>query len=103
MAALKYLAVHRYTVMFVQCLFGNRVALNLGLGGMRDITSAIISHEQTQSNRVCSFQTLDAVFPKDLFSDYLFRLSYVTSLILCRGRACFNLCHLGPAIAVIKE
>ena len=27
-------------------------------------------HEQTQSNRVCCFQTLDAVFPKDLLSDY---------------------------------
>ena len=24
-----------------------------------------------QSNRVCCFQTLDVVFPKDLFSDYI--------------------------------
>ena len=38
---------------------------------MKDVESAIISHEQTQSNRVCCFQTLDAVFPKDLYSDYL--------------------------------
>ena len=52
-------------------LFGNRVALNPGLGGVRDVTSAIISHEQTQSNRVCYLQTLDAVFPKDPLSDYL--------------------------------
>ena len=51
----------------VQHLFGNRVALNSGLGGVRDFASAIISHEQTQSNRVCCFQSLDAVFPKDLF------------------------------------
>ena len=36
-----------------------------------DVASAMISHEQTQSNRVCCFQTLDAVFPNDLFSDYL--------------------------------
>ena len=55
----------------VQHLFESRVALNTGLGGMRDVVSAIISHEQTQSNRVCCFQTLDAVLPKDLFSDYL--------------------------------
>ena len=44
--------------------------LNPGLGGVRDVLSAIISHEQTQYNRICRFQTLDAVFPKDLFSDY---------------------------------
>ena len=34
----------------VQDLFGNRVALNSGLGDMRDVASAITSHEQTQSN-----------------------------------------------------
>ena len=39
--------------------------------GVRDVTSANIFHGQTQSNRVCCFQTFDAVFPKDLFSDYL--------------------------------
>ena len=49
----------------------NRVALNPGLGGMRCVASAIIAHEQTRSNRVCCFQTLDLVFPKDLSSDYL--------------------------------
>ena len=32
----------------VQHLFESRVALNPGLGGMRDVASAIISHEQTQ-------------------------------------------------------
>ena len=41
-----------------------------------DVASAIVPHEQTQSNRVCCFQTLDVVqciskFPKDLFSDFL--------------------------------
>ena len=30
----------------------------------------------TDSNRVCCFQTLDAVFPKDLFSDYLLTYKY---------------------------
>ena len=34
------------------------------------MASVIISLEQTQSNRVCCFQTLEAVFPKDHFSDY---------------------------------
>ena len=45
-------------------LFESRVALNTGLGGVGDVASAIISHEQTQSNRVCCSQTLDAVFSK---------------------------------------
>ena len=82
MAALKCNPAHRYSVVIFTFsgllglqdsffLFGNRVALNPGLGGVRDVTSAIISHEQTQSNRVCYFQTLDAVFPKDPLSDYL--------------------------------
>ena len=53
----------------IQHLFGNRVVLNPGLGGMRDVAPAIISHEQTELNRVCCFQTLDVVFPKNLFSD----------------------------------
>ena len=38
---------------------------------MRDVAAAIISHERTHSNRFCSFQTLDAIFPQDLVSDYL--------------------------------
>ena len=41
------------------------------LGGVKDATSVIIPHEQTQSNRICCFQNLDAVFPKDLFPDVL--------------------------------
>ena len=45
---------------------------SMGLGGVRDVASAIISHEQTQSNRVSWFQTLNVVFPKDLFSNYLY-------------------------------
>ena len=40
-------------------LFENRVSRNQGLGVMLD---AIISHEQTKSNRVCCFKTFDAVF-----------------------------------------
>ena len=50
------------------------VFLNLGLGGVRDVASSSISHEQTQSNQASCFQTLDAVFPKDpqfrLFRDH---------------------------------
>ena len=54
-------------------LFGNIVALNSGLGGVRDVAFTVIYHEQSQLNRVCCFQTSDAVFSKDLFffSDYL--------------------------------
>ena len=48
-------------------LFEIRVALSPVLGGVRDVVSVIISHEQTQSNRVCFFQSLDVVLPKDLF------------------------------------
>ena len=50
----------------------SRVALNPELGGVRDAASAIISHEQTQSNRVCCFQTLDAIFAKDRICDFSF-------------------------------
>ena len=32
---------------------GNSVALKPGLDGLRDVASVIISHSQTQSNRVC--------------------------------------------------
>ena len=32
---------------------------------MRDVTSSSIVHEHTQSNRVCCFQTLDALLPND--------------------------------------
>ena len=62
-------------------LFGNRVALNPRLGGLNDVTSDIISHEQIQSNRVGYFQTLVAVFPKDLFSDYSY-LDIITKAML---------------------
>ena len=40
---------------------------------MGDVASSSISHEQTPSYRVCTFQTLDAIFPKDS----LFRLIYI--------------------------
>ena len=78
-----FLPEHRYSVVNFTfsgplglldstLLFGSRVAfnkglsvaLNPGLGGVRDVAPAIISHE------ACYFQTSDAVFPKDLFSDY---------------------------------
>ena len=45
---------------------------SMGLGSVRDVASSIISNEQTQSNWVSWFQTLNAVFPKDFFSDYLY-------------------------------
>ena len=64
-------------------LFGNRVLINPGPGGMRDVATAIISHEQTQSNCDCCFQTLDAVFLKDLFSDH-FKISHLIFLSKCQ-------------------
>ena len=76
MAALKSLPVVIFTfssplgLKGSTLLFGSRVALG-ARRHERDVASAIISHEQTQSNRVCCFQILDAVFPKDLLSDYL--------------------------------
>ena len=48
----------------------SRVSLNVGLGGVGDVASSSSFHEQTQSNRICCFQTSDAVFPKD----HLFKL-----------------------------
>ena len=59
MAALKSLPVHRYSVVIFTFsgplgllgstrLFESIVALNPVLGGLRDVASAIISHEQTQ-------------------------------------------------------
>ena len=38
---------------------------SLVLGGVKDVAS--YPHEQTKSNRVFGFQTLDAVFPKGSF------------------------------------
>ena len=46
-------------------VFGNIVALNPGIGGVRNVASDIISHELTQT------ENKNAVFLKDLFSDYL--------------------------------
>ena len=37
-----------YIFSFFGTVFENRVALNPGLGGMRDVASDIISHEQIQ-------------------------------------------------------
>ena len=66
MAAVKRLPVHRYSVVIFTFsdplglwdshLVENCVSLNLGLGGVRDVVSSSISHEQTQSNRVCGFK-----------------------------------------------
>ena len=42
-----------------------------GLGGVMDIASSIIFHEQNESTRACCFQILDAIFPTDLYSDHI--------------------------------
>ena len=68
------------TVMFNTFILGTE-----GLGGVKNVASAItcISHEQTQSNRDCCFQILDAVFPKDLFSEHLIITTAV--VVSCDG------------------
>ena len=55
---------------WVRNFYLETVLLTSGIGRLRDVASASISHEQTQSNRVCWFQTLDAAIQKDLFSDF---------------------------------
>ena len=56
-------------VVFVRCMY-------------RDVAYLIICHEQNQLNRVCCFQTLHALFQKDLFSDL-----YLDSPVsVCRER-----------------
>ena len=57
-------------------LFGNRVVLNPGLGGVRDVAYAIISHKHTKSNRVCVFKLWMLNFQIILFSR-LFVYSYI--------------------------
>ena len=49
---------------------------------MLHLPSAIVSHEQTQSNLVCRCQTLDAVFPKDPFSDYFEQMETCALIIV---------------------
>ena len=48
---------------------------------MRDVAYAIISHEQTQLNRVCYFQTLGAgcCVSKGSLSDYFKNLNGVSA------------------------
>ena len=61
------------------------------LDGVRDIASAIISHERLNNTKSSFFQTGNAVFRKNLFSDYwkscslgfLFWLFYFTSSQFC--------------------
>ena len=59
----------------VQLLFGNRIALNPGLGcmGMSHLPLSLM-------NRLNQIESLDAVFPRDLFSDYLFHMRFMRSL-----------------------
>ena len=77
-AALKSFPVHRYSFAIFTCsgpfglqsstfFGGSRYALKPGLGGVRDVASAIISHEQTQSNRVCVFKLRMLFFQKISF------------------------------------
>ena len=74
MVALKRLPVYIDIVSIldfrVQHLFESREAVNPGLGGVRDVVSAL-SFMNRLSKTVCCFQTMDVVFTKDLLSDYI--------------------------------
>ena len=80
-AALKSLPVHRYSVVIsyflvlwdctVQHLFESRVALNSGLGGVKNVASVIISHEQTKKNESAVFKLYMLYFQRILFTDNL--------------------------------
>ena len=97
MAALKCNPAHLYSVVIftfsgllglqgsIFCLVTE--TLNPGLGGVRDVTSAIISHEQTQSNRVCYFQTSDSCISKGS----PFRL-FDSEVLITTGKALITFC-----------
>ena len=77
-------------------IFGNRVALNPELAdGMRDVASAIISDEQTQSIRACCFQT------KDLFSDYLSKEKPYWAYITCHMYSTLNKSSMYKSISIL--
>ena len=55
----------------VQHLFESRVALNSGLGGVRNVASVIISHEQTKKTESAVFKLYMLYFQRILFTDNL--------------------------------
>ena len=83
MVALKRLPVHQYSVVSSHFLvlwdctvqhlhvFESRVALNSGLGGVRNAVSVIISHEDTKKNESAVFKLYMLYFQKILFTDNL--------------------------------
>ena len=97
MAALKSLPVHRYSVVIshflvlwdykVQHLFESRVALNSGLGGMRNVAFVIISHEQTQKPESAVFKLYMLYFQRILFID---NLETTTAVIVPVWRSWFS-------------
>ena len=60
----------------------SRIPLKRVQGGSEDDVFSSISHEHTQSTRVCCFPTCRfTVFPKDPHSDYLLAVSIVLNVI----------------------
>ena len=57
-------------------------------GGMRDVTSAIISHELTQSNQVCCFQTLDAILQR-----ISFQIIFLNAITAGLPVVCLDFCN----------
>ena len=48
-------------------LYDSRLTLKLGIRGLRDVATAIISEKQVQKKRVRRIQSSDYVCPKDPF------------------------------------
>ena len=74
------LPVHRYSVIShflvlwdckVQHLFESSVALNSGLGGVRNVAPVIISHERTQKTESAVFKLYMLHFQRIRFTDNL--------------------------------
>ena len=71
--------------------------------GVRGVAFSSIFHEQTHSNRVCCFQTLDDVFPKDCPFRYFQRIpfsDYCTTL--SESRSTFEVCPI-IAMCVLEQ
>ena len=81
MVALKVIPVNQYSIVIftfsglwdckIQHLFGNRVALDPGLGGVRDVAPAIISPEHTQIKPSLLFSNFGCCVSKGSLLDYL--------------------------------
>ena len=70
---------------------------------MRDVASVIISHEQTQSNRLCCFQNLDNVFQRISFQNIVTKHLYSSiKLMTSVNNNLYNLQFLGKVLSFLN-